>query len=311
MNKILLIITSFANSYEVNRIKEEALNLGLRPYILLPYSINLHIKNNNINLDISPKAREYFLKEMDYDPKELQIWMENYIPKDIQAVIFRAVNRRPFKKISSLRPFMVYYFDKQNIPVFNREKLLLGFIDKVYQMQIFFENNIPFVPTYMVNSKYGFNDFFKNNPGEYFIKPYNSSHGNGTLIAKKSSDIPEDRRDEEYLLIQQRLRSKWDLRVLIVNGKAIGGMERHATNDSIITNVSAGGSAKLHQLTQKEKDLAEKVASLFKSSYGGVDIMYDQNNNPYVLEFNSNAQFKGFEQATGINIAQKIIKSLL
>jgi RimK family alpha-L-glutamate ligase len=109
-------------------------------------------------------------------------------------------------------------------------------------------------------------------------------------------------------LWQKYLPTKWDIRVVIVGGKAIGGMKRSAVGDEFRSNFSLGGNVEVWNLSDEEKNLAEKVAKVCGLDYCGVDIMKDNEGNNYVLEVNRQCQFQGFEKATGINVARMVVE---
>jgi RimK family alpha-L-glutamate ligase len=118
-------------------------------------------------------------------------------------------------------------------------------------------------------------------------------------------------------LWQKYLPTKWDIRVVIVDGKAIGGMKRSAVGKEFRSNFSLGGAVEKWSLSEEEKKLAEKVAKVCGLDYGGVDIMKDlptgrqvKNGNNYILEVNRQCQFQGFEKATGINVAKAVVEMI-
>ncbi len=87
-------------------------------------------------------------------------------------------------------------------------------------------------------------------------------------------------------------------------------MKKTAPEGEFLTNVVRGGTATKAELTKELRDLSVKAARLFSADYVGVDIMYDKRGNPYILEVNRGAQFEGFEESTGINVARQMIKWL-
>jgi RimK family alpha-L-glutamate ligase len=111
-------------------------------------------------------------------------------------------------------------------------------------------------------------------------------------------------------LWQKCLPTKWDIRVVIVGGVAIGGMKRSAVGDEFRSNFSLGGNVEVWDLNDEERNLAEKVAKVCGLDYGGVDIMKDNEGNNYILEVNRQCQFQGFEKATGINVAKKVVEMI-
>lgn len=94
-----------------------------------------------------------------------------------------------------------------------------------------------------------------------------------------------------------------DVRVIVVGGEVIGGMERKAKS-GLVANVARGGSAKKIDLSPKLKEYAKRIAKILNLDYCGIDFLYE-NNSYVVIEVNSNAFFSEFEKVTGINVAQR------
>ncbi|NLC31595.1 MAG: RimK family alpha-L-glutamate ligase [Candidatus Moranbacteria bacterium] len=101
-----------------------------------------------------------------------------------------------------------------------------------------------------------------------------------------------------------------DFRVLVLGGKIIGAMKRTAQDGGFRANVSLGGKAEKFELDDELRDLAERIIEAGGIFYGGIDFI--KGKKQYLaLEINTSAQFKGFEGATGINVAKEIAKNLL
>lgn len=93
-----------------------------------------------------------------------------------------------------------------------------------------------------------------------------------------------------------------DLRVIVVGGKAVAAMERVNEKD-FRANIELGGKGISHNLSESEKALAEKVASVLKLDYCGVDILF-KGDKLKVCEVNSNAFFREISSISGKNIAK-------
>ena len=127
-------------------------------------------------------------------------------------------------------------------------------------------------------------------------------------------------RSEELRLLSSRLKSQphlyqkfvgnggKDLRVIVIGKKAVGAIQRINDKD-FRSNVELGGKAIAVELTEDVALLSEKVAEILGLDYCGVDILSD-GEKLYVCEVNSNAFFKGFCDATGINIGELYAKYL-
>ncbi len=73
-------------------------------------------------------------------------------------------------------------------------------------------------------------------------------------------------------IAQEALNISSDLRVFVINGKALCAIKRNMVKSDVRTNVSQGASYKEVDLKDDIKVLAEKVASLLKLDIAGVDV---------------------------------------
>ncbi|MBE7087097.1 MAG: RimK family alpha-L-glutamate ligase [Clostridiales bacterium] len=104
---------------------------------------------------------------------------------------------------------------------------------------------------------------------------------------------------QEYLGKRQGV----DVRIIVIGGKAVASMERFNDKD-FRSNVGAGGGVREVVPSSEFIDTAERVAKTIGLDYCGIDLLYGDNDKPYVCEVNSNAFFEGMEKATGKNIAK-------
>ena len=94
-----------------------------------------------------------------------------------------------------------------------------------------------------------------------------------------------------------------DVRVILIGGCAVAAMLRKSQGD-FRSNIELGGAGENFELNNKLVYLSQRVASLLKLDYCGVDILIGEDGY-YLCEVNSNAFFKEFEQVTGVNVAEK------
>ncbi len=96
-----------------------------------------------------------------------------------------------------------------------------------------------------------------------------------------------------------------DLRVIVVGGKAIGGMLRSSETD-FRSNVGCGGTGTSYDLSPETAVYAESIAEALGLDYCGIDLLFpDDGGDMIVCEVNSNAFFEAFEAATGKNVARE------
>ncbi|TAH64809.1 MAG: RimK family alpha-L-glutamate ligase [Anaerolineaceae bacterium] len=95
-----------------------------------------------------------------------------------------------------------------------------------------------------------------------------------------------------------------DVRVIVIGGKAICGMQRISKTD-FRSNIELGGVAEPIELSKPFIEISEKVAHILDLDYCGIDILYGENGEPVVCEVNSNAFFGAMESVSGVNVAAK------
>ena len=100
-----------------------------------------------------------------------------------------------------------------------------------------------------------------------------------------------------------------DYRVLCLNGKIIGAIKREA-QEGFKSNVSLGGTATQVEVDEKMAEYTLRIMKEGNLFYAGIDFI-KRGDEYLAIEVNTSAQFKGFEGATGINVAGKIIGALL
>lgn len=98
-----------------------------------------------------------------------------------------------------------------------------------------------------------------------------------------------------------------DIRAFVVDGEVVGAMKRQGRPGEFRSNLHRGGSSRIVELTEEEKQTAIKAAAAVGLGVAGVD-MLQSTRGPLVLEVNSSPGLQGIETTTGVNIAGKIIE---
>ncbi len=134
----------------------------------------------------------------------------------------------------------------------------------------------------------------------------------------RKSETEEGKR---YLL-QEWIENDGDYRVLVLGKKVLGVMRRSRQDEKEFrNNFSAGGKVEVADLPKKVKELAVRAAGVCGLQVAGVDIMVKNNlsgmidkndtnvnlDDYVVLEVNKGPQFKGFMEATGIDVPAEIV----
>ncbi|MCA9078935.1 MAG: hypothetical protein KDA58_00190, partial [Planctomycetaceae bacterium] len=101
-----------------------------------------------------------------------------------------------------------------------------------------------------------------------------------------------------------------DIRVLVLDGEILGGMQRSHPTD-FRTNLARQGTAAPHLVTRHEAELALAAIDVTEARIAGVDLLYDLQGRCHVIEVNAVPGWKGFARTTGIDVAARLLTSVL
>jgi ribosomal protein S6--L-glutamate ligase len=147
------------------------------------------------------------------------------------------------------------------------------------------------------------------------IKLNEGSQGTGVVLAEKrsaSQSVVEAFRGlyANFLVQEFIAEAKGsDLRCFVVGGQVVAAMQRDATPGEFRANLHRGGTAIAAKLTQAEKRIAVDAAAALGLGIAGVDLLRSKRG-PLVLEVNASPGLEGIEAASGVNVAEHIIRHL-
>ena len=117
-------------------------------------------------------------------------------------------------------------------------------------------------------------------------------------------------KEKRGILVQQFIppENRIDVRVVVIGGKIAGAMRLTPKNNEFKTNIHQQARAQQYDLSKDMQNLAIKSAKACNLEIAGVDIIIEKNYPPLVIEVNYSPGFRGLESATGLDIAEQIIK---
>lgn len=123
--------------------------------------------------------------------------------------------------------------------------------------------------------------------------------------------------DEQLIDLENKLRYKphiyqefikesagVDYRLILIGNEVVASMKR-VNNLSFKANIAQGGKGYgfvPSEKMQKDAIIASKILNL---DYCAIDFVVNENDEPFIIEVNSNAYFTEIEKVTGINVARK------
>src|SRR3989338_3794112 len=205
---------------------------------------------------------------------------------------------------------IVDYINKYGKHILNEKtSRVMLFYDKLFQYYLLTQKGIPIVPSMLYTGKSLLSDSAYNKYKiPYIAKSIEGSKGRQVFLIENKKEISPLIKEFGLgrVMIQKYIPTKNDYRVIVIGGKVIGAMKRTAKEGEFRANVSLGGAAEEAEVTPEMQRLALKAAKIFNAEFAGVDIIKYKNKH-YILEVNIFPGFEGFESATKINVAEKLI----
>jgi RimK family alpha-L-glutamate ligase len=221
-----------------------------------------------------------------------------------------AVLPRLGAKINYFSLAVVRQLEKLGVLVLNPNTALEISKDKLYTLQTLAAHNMPIPKTMIAKFPVDMNSITREFSFPLILKKSSGSQGKGVMLIQNQDQLNDvvDMIDVTKPLIFQQYISKSsgrDIRVVVVGGKAIGGMMRVAKK-GFKSNFHQGGYVKPVQLTPAIEWLAIESVKQLGLDVAGVDILIDEKTYR-ICEINASPGFQGFELATGINVPKHIL----
>lgn len=211
---------------------------------------------------------------------------------------------------------IVRQFELMGVLSANPSQAITRSRDKLRSMQILSGAGIGLPITGFAKNPKDVDDLIKMVGGvPLVIKLLEGTQGIGVVLAETkkaaSSVIEAFYGLGSNILIQEYIQESKgsDIRVFIVDGKAVGAMRRTAKEGEFRSNLHRGGTAEVYKLSKVERETAVNAAHELGLTVCGVDLL-SSDRGPLVLEVNSSPGLEGIETATKKDIASKVIQYL-
>ena len=173
--------------------------------------------------------------------------------------------------------------------------------------------------TKLINDPEKSNDIVKESDIKFplIMKTLRGSKGVGVLFVDSERGLDSivqliHKQDEDAdLLIQEYIKTDYDVRVHILGGKFLAAMKRPVIEGDFRSNVSQGSKPQNIKLTELEIEECLKASKAVGGYWTAVDFIPSKDRvkePPFMLEVNSSPGTEGIEDATGMNIAKDVIK---
>ena len=209
---------------------------------------------------------------------------------------------------------VVRQFEQMGVFVLNNSTAITNSRDKLKSMQILSRHDIGIPPSAFVKDK---NDVLRAiermGGAPVVIKLLEGTQGVGVILAdnmKIAEAIIETLHStRQNVLIQKFVKESrgTDIRAFVIGDQVVASMRRRAMGTEFRSNVHRGGSTEAFELPEEYARTAVRAAQIMGLRVAGVD-MLESSDGPKIMEVNSSPGLEGIEQASGVDVAGKLIE---
>jgi RimK family alpha-L-glutamate ligase len=228
------------------------------------------------------------------------------------AVLARIIPKGSLEQLI-WRVDVLHRLEERGVRVMNSARAIERTVDKAWTTALLEQAGLPTPETYVCEDPEEAIACYRA-LGDAIVKPLFGSMGLGMVrltdedMAWRVFRVIEQIRGVYYL--QRTIdHGGRDIRAFVVGGRVLAAIER--SSHDWRTNISRGGHARAFALPPKWESLAIHAAHAVGADYAGVDLLPARDGSVYVLEVNGIPGWEGLQAATGLFIAQAIVRQLL
>lgn len=139
---------------------------------------------------------------------------------------------------------------------------------------------------------------------------FKRSGSSGNVVWKIDNEIhlkeKVSKSKDNLFVIQEYVPNEYDIRVLVFESKVLGAIKRISV-DGFYNNYARGGSVEKYMLSEEEKAIALKAASVAGLNFAGVDLVV-KDREPIVLEVNRKPGITGYKEAHGYDVVEDVAR---
>jgi RimK family alpha-L-glutamate ligase len=230
------------------------------------------------------------------------------------AVFVRAVAGGSFESVT-LRLGILHALRELGVMVWNDARAIERCVDKSTTSFLLARSGIPTPDTWAVQSRAAAVAIVAREAahGPLVLKPLFGSQGRGLRLIRSPDELPEPGATAGVYYLQRFIGVErdgfHDFRLLVSQNRVVAAMMRHSAE--WITNIKRGGRPVTVVANDDTKALAIRAAAAVGADFAGVDILYDRDERPSVLEVNSMPAWSGLQKVTSAGIADILAADLL
>ncbi len=244
------------------------------------------------------------------------LWSRNapYSPPLLpDAVLIRTMPQGSLEQVI-FRMDLLGRAHQQGVRLVNPPKSLEVCIDKFLTTALCRDAGIAVPRTMVFQDSHQAIDGLERLGGDVIVKPLFGSEGRGMVRISDPDTgwrvFSAIERMGQVIYLQEFINHPgWDLRVLVLGEKILGGMKRDGRGHWR-TNISQGGAAEAVSVPDQAAFMALAASKVTNVIFGGIDLLLDPNGNWKLIEVNGVPGFRAFSKTTGKDIATKVIQHI-
>lgn len=238
-----------------------------------------------------------------------KVYFGDHSIDDVDAIIPRIGASVSFYGSSIVRQF-----EMQKVFTTTSSLALVRSRDKLRATQILSRHGIGIPKTAFAKKPNDIENLIKSVGGApLIVKLLEGTQGLGVVLAetrKAAKSVIEAFYGLNALILVQEFIAEAggaDVRAIVVDGKVVAAFKRQGKEGEFRSNLHRGGDSQLIKLKPAEKRAAVNACKALGLAIGGVDLLQSKRG-PLVLEVNSSPGLEGVENATGVDVAGKVIE---
>ncbi len=230
------------------------------------------------------------------------------------AILVRSMSGGSFEAVT-LRLGILHAARDLGVTVWNDARAIERCVDKSMTSFLLARAGVATPPMWAVESREAASAIVVREAahGPLVLKPLFGSQGRGLRLIRTPDDLPEPVAVNGVYYLQRFVGVERDgfrdFRLLVSRGRVIAAMARHSP--SWITNVKRGARPVPMVATEEMRELAVRAAAAVGTAFAGVDILYDLEGRPTVLEVNSMPAWSGLQKVTSFDIAAALASDMV
>lgn len=182
--------------------------------------------------------------------------------------------------------------------------------DKFFQSVVFSKLGIPTPKTYFFSTEENFNTGHVSFP--LVLKKRISSRSKNNFLVNSKKEMKEKLKGKNIrdYIFQEVIDIEKDMRVLMLKNNLLG-IVRRFTHIREGNRLAVRGREVIPSLPLSVIVQSQKIQNYLGADFVGFDVLQSKDGTYYFIEANLSPQFDKFEDATGVNVAKKVIQMFL